>query len=499
MQATFWALIPPLLAIVISLITKEVNLSLFAGILMGALLFTGGNLLKALETILSVMADKVQGNMGVLVFIILLGMIVYLMNLSGATRRYAQWASRRIKSRKAALFSTMLLGIVVFVDDYFNCLTVGTVMRPLTDRNRISREKLAYVIDSTAAPICIIAPISSWAAAVSSYIPDDSSINGFTLFLRAIVFNYYTWFSLALIVITTLLAADFGKMRRYERQAAAAEAVPETGGEETPESRGRVCDLALPVLALVVFSLICMLYTGGLFSGEAAGIGEAFANCDAITGLAMGGFLTIFFLALLYLPRKIVSGKAFLGGLLEGFKYMVPATLILVLAWTLGGICGADCLDAGGFVSNFVAQNNISLNLTPAVFFLLALVLAFSTGTSWGTFAILVPIAAAVFRDEMTPLMIMATAAILGGGVCGDHLSPISDTTILSSTGADCDHLRHVESQLPYGFLAAAVSVVCYLLSGVAGLSVWLTLPAGIVLLLAFVLGTRVYYAKKQI
>ena len=498
MQATFWALIPPLLAIVISLITKEVNLSLFAGILMGALLFTGGNLLKALETILSVMADKVQGNMGVLVFIILLGMIVYLMNLSGATRRYAQWASRRIKSRKAALFSTMLLGIVVFVDDYFNCLTVGTVMRPLTDRNRISREKLAYVIDSTAAPICIIAPISSWAAAVSSYIPDDSSINGFTLFLRAIVFNYYTWFSLALIVITTLLAADFGKMRRYERQAAAAEAVPETADEEAPESRGRVCDLALPVLALVVFSLICMLYTGGLFSGEAAGIGEAFANCDAITGLAMGGFLTIFFLALLYLPRKIVSGKAFLGGLLEGFKYMVPATLILVLAWTLGGICGADCLDAGGFVSNFVAQNNISLNLTPAVFFLLALVLAFSTGTSWGTFAILVPIAAAVFRDEMTPLMIMATAAILGGGVCGDHLSPISDTTILSSTGADCDHLRHVESQLPYGFLAAGVSVICYLLSGLAGLSVWLTLPVGIGLLLAFVLGTRVYYAKKE-
>ncbi len=498
MQATFWALIPPLLAIIISLITKEVNLSLFAGILVGGLLFTGGDPFKTLETILSVMAEKVQGNMGVLVFIILLGMIVYLMNLSGATGRYAKWASRRIKGRKATLLASMLLGIVVFVDDYFNCLTVGTVMRPLTDRNRISREKLAYVIDSTAAPICIIAPISSWAAAVSSYIPDGSAIDGFTLFLRTIVFNFYTWFSLALIVITTLLHTDFGKMRRYEQAAAAADTLPEAEAQEAENSRGRVFDLVLPVLALILFSLVCMLYTGGLFSGKAAGIGDAFANCDAITGLAMGGFLTVFFLAILYLPRKIVTPKVFLEGLVEGFKHMVPATLILVLAWTLGGICGADYLDAGGFVSSFVAQNNISLNLVPALFFVIALLLAFSTGTSWGTFAILIPIAVAVFRDEMTPLMIMATAAVLGGGVCGDHLSPISDTTILSSTGAGCDHIRHVESQLPYGFLVAAVSAVCYILAGAAGLNVWITLCLGIVLLLGFVLAVRVFYAKKE-
>lgn len=498
MEATFWALVPPLLAIIISLITKEVNLSLFTGILVGALLLAGGNPFKTTETIFTIMADKVQGNMGVLIFIILLGMIVYLMNLSGATGRYAQWASRRIKGRKATLLSTMLLGIVAFVDDYFNCLTVGTVMRPIADRNRISREKLAYVIDSTAAPICIIAPISSWAAAVSSYIPEGSGIDGFSLFLKTIVFNYYTWFSLALILITSLLTTDFGKMRVYERAAAAGDQKLDTAEEESQtEGRGRVIDLILPVAALIVFSIICMLYTGGLFSGDVSGIGDAFANCDAISALAMGALFTVLLLAILYLPRKIVTPKAFLDGLVEGFKHMVPATLILVLAWTLGGICGAGYLDAGGFVSQFVSQNNISLNFVPVLFFLIALVLAFSTGTSWGTFAILIPIAVAVFQDETTPLMIMTTAAVLGGGVCGDHLSPISDTTILSSTGAGCDHIKHVETQLPYGLLVAFMTALCYLLSGVLHVNVWLTLLIGVGGLLGFVVLSRVYYAKK--
>ena len=280
--------------------------------------------------------------------------------------------------------------------------------------------------------------------------------------------------------------------------AAAGDKKAETAEEETQtEGKGRVIDLILPVAALIVFSIICMLYTGGLFSGDASGIGDAFANCDAISALAMGALFTVLFLAILYLPRKIVTPKVFLDGLVEGFKHMVPATLILVLAWTLGGICGAGYLDAGGFVSQFVSQNNISLNFVPVLFFLIALVLAFSTGTSWGTFAILIPIAVAVFQDEMTPLMIMTTAAVLGGGVCGDHLSPISDTTILSSTGAGCDHIKHVETQLPYGLLVAFMTALCYLLSGVLHVNVWLTLLIGVGGLLAFVVLTRIYYAKK--
>lgn len=488
MNATFWALVPPILAIVISLITKEVNLSLFAGILVGAILFTGGNPFTTVTTMFDVMADKVKGNMGVLIFIILLGMIVFLMNQSGATHRYALWAARKLKTKRSTLIATMFLGIIIFVDDYFNCLTVGTVMRPIADRNKISREKLAYIIDSTAAPICIVAPISSWAAAVSSYLPEGSSIDGFTLFIKSIVSNYYSWFCIALILFTSLLSVDFGKMRKYEIEAMASKLNEENDNTEEygKVGKGRVLDLVLPVLALIIFSIICMLYTGGLFSGEAATIGEAFANCDAITGLAMGGLFTVIFLAILYLPRKIVTPKQYLDGLVEGFKNMVPATLILVLAWTLGGICGADYLDAGGFVGAFVQQNNISLTFMPVIFFIIALLLAFSTGTSWGTFAILLPIAVAVFQDQMTPTMVMTVSAVLGGGVCGDHVSPISDTTILSSTGAACNHINHVASQLEYGIVVAVATIISYIIGSLIQ-NAWIALIIGIVLIFLFV------------
>ena len=496
MEATFWALVPPILAIVISLITKEVNLSLFVGILVGALLYTRFDPFAAATTTFDIMAGKVQGNMGVLIFIILLGMIVHLMNLSGATHRYAQWASGRLKTKKQALLATMALGVIIFVDDYFNCLTVGTVMRPITDRHGISREKLAYIIDSTAAPICIIAPISSWAAAVSSSLPDGSSIDGFGLFMKTIFCNYYSWFSLALILFTTLFAVDFGAMRRYERLAAERPGRAGSAAEAPDSSRGKVLDLLLPVIALIVLSIVSMLYTGGLFSGEAAGIGEAFANCDAITGLAMGALYTVIFLALLYLPRRIVTPRQYLDGLVEGFKIMVPATLILVFAWTLSGICGADCLNAGGFVAGMVEKSQVSLSLMPAIFFVVALLLAFSTGTSWGTFAILLPITVSVFGDSLNELMVLTTAAVLGGSVCGDHISPISDTTILSSTGAGCDHINHVESQMQYGFLVAAVSFVCYLLSGLLG-SQAIGLPVGLILLLLFVAVLRVLRARR--
>lgn len=321
MEATFWALVPPILAIIISLITKEVNLSLFVGIIIGALLYARGNIFSTVTTIFDIMSNKVQGNMGVLIFIILLGMIVHLMNMSGATYKYAQWASKKLKTKRQSLLATMALGIVIFVDDYFNCLTVGTVMRPITDKYKVSREKLAYIIDSTAAPICIIAPISSWAAAVSSSLPDGSSIDGFSLFMKTIFCNYYSWLSLGFILFTTLFAVDFGRMRRYETIAFTGRKQYSYSDHDTENKYyGKVIDLLLPVVALIALSIISMLYTGGLFSGKAVGIGEAFANCDAITGLAMGALYTVIFLAILYLPRKIVTFKQFLDGLIEGYK-----------------------------------------------------------------------------------------------------------------------------------------------------------------------------------
>ena len=486
MEATFWALVPPILAIIISLITKEVNLSLFVGIIVGALLYTGGNPFATVTTTFDIMSNKVHGNMGVLIFIILLGMIVHLMNMSGATHKYAQWASKRLKTKKQTLLATMALGIIIFVDDYFNCLTVGTVMRPITDRHKISREKLAYIIDSTAAPICIIAPISSWAAAVSSSLPDGSTIDGFSLFMKTIFCNFYSWLSLGLILLTILFAVDFGKMRKYELAAMNGDTRNSDVEVDASKYPGRVIDLLLPVIALIVLSIVSMLYTGGLFSGEVKGIGEAFANCDAITGLAMGALYTVVFLALLYLPRKIVTPKQFLDGLVEGFKNMVPATLILVFAWTLSGVCGGDYLNAGGFVANVVEKYSISLNLMPAIFFIVALLLAFSTGTSWGTFAILLPITVSVFGDQMTSLMVMTTAAVLGGSVCGDHISPISDTTILSSTGAECNHINHVESQIQYGLRVAAVSFLAYVVGGLMN-SQTAGLALGIVMLFVIV------------
>ena len=486
MNATAWALLPPVLAIIISLITKEVNLSLFVGIIVGAMIYTGGNLFSAVSTMFEIMGNKVQGNMGVLIFIVFLGMIVHLMNLSGATHEYAEWASKRIKTKRQALLATMALGIIIFVDDYFNCLTVGTVMRPITDRNKISREKLAYIIDSTAAPICIIAPISSWAAAVSSSLPDGSTLDGFSLFMKTISCNYYSWFALVLILITTCFNVDFGKMRKFEMIAMSRsdEDPLNQNMSTTKEGNGKVIDLILPVVGIIVFSIISMLYTGGFYEGGIT-VGDALANCDAILGLAMGALYTVLFLAILYLPRRIVSPKQYLDGLVEGFKNMVPAALILILAWTLSGVCGGDYLNAGGFVANMVNAHSVPMSFMPAIFFIVALLLAFSTGTSWGTFAILLPITASVFGDQMSSLMVMTTAAVLGGSVCGDHISPISDTTILSSTGAECNHLNHVESQMQYGLLVAAVSFVAYVVAGITG-NKWTGLVLGVFAFVAF-------------
>lgn len=484
METTFWALVPPILAIIISLITKEVNLSLIIGIVVGCGLYCGFNPFTTTTTMFDIMSSKVYGNMGVLFFIILLGMIVHLMNMSGATYEYAKWASKRLKTRKQSLLATVALGIIIFVDDYFNCLTVGTVMKPIIDKHKISREKLAYIIDSTAAPICIIAPISSWAAAVSSSLPDGSSIDGFQLFMKSIFCNYYSWLSLGMILLTIIFSLDFGKMREFERKALNEELV--LTDESCSDHHGKVIDLLLPVIALIAFSIISMLYTGGFFVGGIS-IGDAFANCDAILGLAMGAAFSVVFVALLYLLRKIVTSKEFVDGLVQGFINMVPATLILTFAWTLSGICGGDYLNAGGFVAAMVEKYSISFSFMPAIFFIIALLLAFSTGTSWGTFAILLPITVSVFGDELLPLTAITTAAVLGGAVCGDHISPISDTTILSSTGAGCKHINHVSTQMQYGLIVAVLSVLCYLISGFTQ-NGWIGFIAGFVMLVVFVI-----------
>lgn len=493
MEATFWAIVPTILAIAVSLITKEVNLSLLFGIIVGGLIYCKFNIFLAVSTILDVLGTKVYGNMNVLVFIILLGVIVHLMNMSGASHKYAQWAGQKLKTKKQTLLATMLLGIIIFIDDYFNCLTVGTVMQPISDEKKISREKLAYIIDSTAAPVCIMAPISSWAVAVSSSVPEGSAIDGFGLFMKTIFCNYYSWLSLLMVFVTTIAAVDFGKMRKRELAAQSGdyhyEKIDVAMGQKEIPKNGKVSDLLLPVAALIVLSITCMLYTGGFFAGKAGAI-SAISNCDAATSLAMAAFFSIIFIGVLYLPRKIMSGKQYLDGLVEGFKNMVPTVLILTFAWTLSGICGSDYLDAGGFIADTVVKYQIPLSLMPAIFFAIAIFLALSTGTSWGTFAILLPITISVFQDQVSPIMILTVSAVLGGSVCGDHVSPISDTTILSSTGAGCNHISHVETQLQYGMVAALISFLAYAVCGVMGTQLP-GMPIGIIGMLLFVLFIR--------
>ena len=498
MKATIWALVPPILAIIISLITKEVNLSLLVGIIVGAGIYTGFHPFTTITTTFDVMSSRVYSNLGVLYFIVLLGMIVHLMNMSGATHKYAKWASKKLKTRKQTLLATMLLGILIFVDDYFNCLTTGTIMRPITDRHKVSREKLAYIIDSTAAPICIIAPISSWAAAVSSSLPDGASIDGFQLFMKTIACNYYSWFSIILVFLTILFNVDFGKMKKYEEAAQNdTYEYPIDASETSKNELGGILDLIFPILGIIVFSIVSMLYTGGFFDGGVS-VADAFANCDAILGLAMGATYTIMFVAILYLPRKIVTPKQFLDGLVQGFINMVPATLILTFAWTLSGICGADYLNAGGFVTNVVSAHSVPLIIMPVLFFVISFLLAFSTGTSWGTFAILLPITIAVFDGVDPTLMVMTTAAVLGGSVCGDNISPISDTTILSSTGAGCDHINHVSTQLQYGALAAITTMIAYAVGGMLRNTV-VGMVIGIIILCVAMLGITRLTKKAKI
>jgi Na+/H+ antiporter NhaC len=465
LSATIWALLPPIIAIVLALLTKEVYSSLAIGIFSGAMLYCNFHPIMAIETSFDIMGDKISGNIDILLFLVFLGIIVALVTKSGASAAYGNWASRVITNSRSALFATSCLGMLIFVDDYFNCLTVGTVMRPVTDRYKITRAKLAYIIDATAAPICIIAPISSWAAAVGSSLPEDSTIDGFSLFLKTIPFNFYALFTLIFVVFMIVTGIDFSKMKELELSGETGIDTSAAGDEITEFGKGTVKDLVLPILFLIGSCVVFMLYTGGLFQGE--NLVNAFSNCSSARSLVLGSFLTIIFIFVLYIPRKIITFNEFCDCFTRGFKAMTSAIMILCLAWTLSGICSDDYLNVGGFVSELVAANTFISSLIPFLFFLIALGLAFSTGTSWGTFGILIPIAIAVFGYN--DMLVLSVAAILSGSVCGDHISPISDTTILSSAGAQCNHIIHVSTQIPYALVVACCSGMGFLVAGLSG------------------------------
>ncbi len=480
--ATFWSLVPPIVAIVLAFITREVYSSLFIGIVCGAFLYANFSPLKAYTAIINEgfiasLADS--WNVGILIFLVVLGAIVCLMNKAGGSAAYGEWAMKKIRSRKGAILATFGLGILIFVDDYFNCLTVGNVMRPITDKFRVSRAKLAYIVDATAAPICMIAPISSWAAAVTGII---EGYQGLDLFIRAIPYNFYSLLTIVMIIIITLMGIEYGPMRLHERNALLKGDFYTTPdrpfeGQEGAVSagKGKVIDLIIPVLILIVLCILGMLYTGGILEGE--NIIDAFANCDASLGLSLGSSLALILIIIYYLLRGVLNFRQCMECLPDGFKAMVPAILILTFAWTLSGI--TKLLGAPEYVSGMFEGSNVGF-LVPALVFAVALGMSFATGTSWGTFGILLPIVVAFGLEP--ELLIISISACLAGSVCGDHCSPISDTTIMSSTGAMCNHINHVSTQLPYAVTVAAVSFVVYIIAGLIH-SAWILLPIALVLL----------------
>ena len=486
MAATAWSVLPPIITIVLALWTKEVYMSLIIGIFSGALLFTGGNILESILTMFTVMSDKVGSNVNILVFLVILGILVAAISRSGATRAYGEWASKTIKGQRSALLLTALLGIVIFIDDYFNCLTVGTVMRPVTDKLKVARTKLAYIIDATAAPICIIAPVSSWAAAVGSSLPEDSTIDGFSLFLQTIPFNLYAWLTILFMLFIIWTARDFAAMGESIRANSKTFVIPKEYADAEQKSadmelgHGKIIDLILPLLVLIAACVYGMLYTGGIHEGKT--IAEAFANCDSAKSLVLGSFIAFVFTGVLYLPRRIITFNAFCDSFGWGFKAMTPAIFILCLAWTLSGICSKDYLNLGGFVGAIVSAHASIIMFLPPIFFLVAAGLAFATGTSWGTFGILIPIAIAVLGMNDPSMLVVCVAAVLSGAVCGDHASPISDTTILASAGAQCHPIDQVSTQLPYVGVVATCSFFGYIVDGLTE-NGWLGLLTGIICL----------------
>lgn len=484
--ATFWALVPPVVAIGLALITKEVYSSLFLGIFAGALLYSGFTFEKTIthifeDGIIGVLSDRY--NVGILAFLVILGAMVSLMNKAGGSAAFGRFAATKIKSRAGAQLATILLGVLIFIDDYFNCLTVGSVMRPVTDKFKVSRAKLAYLIDATAAPVCIIAPISSWAAAVTGFVEGE---DGFSIFMRAIPFNFYAILTIVMMVGMVLMKEEFGSMGTHEKNAMNGDLYTTPGRpydfakEEDIVARGTVMDLLIPIISLIICCVIGMLYTGGFFSG--AGFVAAFSASDASVGLTLGSFFGLIITIGLYLVRRVLNFQDCMACIPEGFKAMVPAILILTFAWTLKSM--TDSLGAAVYVAGIVENSAKGLmNLLPAIIFVVGCLLAFATGTSWGTFGILIPIVVNVFENTNPQLMIISISACMAGAVCGDHCSPISDTTIMASAGAQCEHVNHVTTQLPYAVTVAVVSFITYIFAGFVQ-SAWIALPFGILLML---------------
>lgn len=487
LYATIWALLPPLVAIILALITKEVYSSLFVGIVVGALLYSGfkfeGTVTQIFEGgIIKVLSDSY--NVGILIFLVILGSVVCMMNKAGGSAAFGRWASKKIHTRVGAELAAIILGILIFIDDYFNCLTVGSVMRPVTDRHHVSRAKFAYLIDATAAPVCIIAPISSWAAAVSGFVEGQ---DGLAIFVRTIPYNFYAILTIVMMVGMVLMKTEFGAMKTHEINAlngdlytTSARPYEDATDDETPNPRGKVIDLVIPIVVLVICCVISMIYTGGFFSGT--DFVTAFSQSDASTGLAMGSAFGLVFAIIFYMIRRVINFRDCMGCIPEGFKAMVPAIMILTFAWTLKAM--TDSLGAAVFVEEAMRSVAGGIEvILPAIIFLVGCGLAFATGTSWGTFGILIPIVVAVFEKSSPEMMIISMSACMAGAVCGDHCSPISDTTIMASAGAQCDHVTHVSTQLPYAIVAAAVSFVTYIVAGFVK-TAWIALPVGIVLML---------------
>ncbi len=509
-KGTLWSLFPPVIAIGLALITKEVYSSLFVGILSGGIIYAAASGTGFEGTFKAVVQDGLITNLsnaynvGILVFLVVLGIIVVLMNKAGGSRAYGEWAAAHIKSRRGVALSTFFLGVLIFVDDYFNCLTVGSVMRPITDKHNISRSKLAYLIDSTAAPICIIAPISSWAAAVSGTV---EGVNGISLFINTIPYNLYAFLTILMVIFISVSDTDYGPMKIHEDNAKNGDIFTTKNNTYEQDAqpvteRGRVIDLILPVAVLIVFCVVGMIYTGGFFSGT--DFVTAFANCDAAYGLSLGSISALIVIIAYYMLRRVLKFNECMDSIAAGFKQMVPAILILTFAWTLKTM--TNHLEAGAFVSGVVQSATALSVLLPVILFVVAIGLAFATGTSWGTFGILIPIVTSVFEadlanvsqtGEIPSMVIICISACLAGAVCGDHCSPISDTTIMASTGAQCDHVNHVSTQLPYALTVAAVCVVGYLLSGFVH-NVFIVLGFSAALMLAVLFAIRFFVKRKE-
>ena len=499
MYSTFWSLVPPIVAIGLALITKEVYSSLFIGIVIGGLFYSNftfeGTVNHVLQDgIVSVLSSTY--NVGILVFLVVLGIVVALMNRTGASAAFGKWAEVKIKTRLGAQLATVALGVMIFVDDYFNCLTVGSVMRPITDKHKVSRAKLAYLIDATAAPVCIIAPISSWAAAVTGFVPGE---DGFSVFIRAIPYNYYALLTIFTMVMITVLKFDFGPMRKHEDNAIEGDlyTTPDRpyadAKDDVIKGTGTMIDLVLPVIVLIILCALGMLYTGGFFSGKS--FVAAFSHSDASVGLSSGSVLALIFAVIFYTTRKVLSFTDCMECIPEGFKAMVPPILILTFAWSLKAM--TDSLGAAPYVANFVEHSAGSfMSFLPGIIFIIACLLGFATGTSWGTFGILIPIVVAVFEHNDPQMMIISISACMAGAVCGDHCSPISDTTIMASAGAQCNHINHVNTQLPYAFTVAGVSFVAYIIAGFVK-TIAIALPAAFLLMLGTLMILRKIYGKE--